>query len=57
MAKNKKVSQKVKSKSSVSRRDFLVAGGAMIASGALSASSIAAAAQRSGSVCILEPIV
>jgi len=49
MAKNEKDQQKEKGKLSVSRRDFLVAGGAMIAGGALSASSISAAAQRSGS--------
>ena len=49
MAKNEKDQQKEKGKLSVSRRDFLVTGGAMIAGGALSASSIAAAAQRSGS--------
>ena len=49
MAKNEKDNQKEKGKLSVSRRDFLVAGSAMIAGGALSASSIAAAAQRSGS--------
>ena len=46
MAKNEKDKQKEKGKLSVSRRDFLVAGGAMIAGGALSASSIAAAAQK-----------
>ena len=49
MAKNENDTQKEKGKLSVSRRDFLVTGGAMIAGGALSASSIAAAAQRSGS--------
>ena len=49
MAKNEKDKQKEKGKLSVSRRDFLVAGGAMIAGGALSASSLSAAAQRSGS--------
>ena len=49
MAKNEKDQQKEKGKLSVSRRDFLVAGSAMIAGGALSASSISAAAQRPGS--------